>query len=282
MATTAPGSSTDNTASSRRQRVQAGIATIGSALQKINLPRLIMEMEKDQELADSLEVVNQEVAEERERQRIRQEALALCQAEIRSHLEDFLVRHPQASYDEWILDLHPENVSEGNFFSDMREVDLRFYVVDSDHRLMWNERVPDRHVPARTYKLAIGQEAPVDLLDDDFGATSTASVDQHQSSRNVHTESSSVSGQPPVASPTFAILPPSPVSAAPTAPASSIGSQPQSASTSNSSDSWNAPTFAVLPPPRSSFKSNSSNIGNPPHSNTSTNPPVADLLGGDW
>lgn len=64
-----------------KQRVKAGLATIGSALQKINLSKLIDDMEQDQELAYKLEDINKETDEEVERKRIVQEALARCQAE---------------------------------------------------------------------------------------------------------------------------------------------------------------------------------------------------------
>jgi hypothetical protein len=83
--------------------------------------------------------------------------LAKCKAEIEDHLSSFLFLHPYGSYEEWIQDLHPENVDRG-------KLDLRFYVADSDHRLLWNERVPDRQVPARTYKLQPGEIEAVDLL----------------------------------------------------------------------------------------------------------------------
>jgi hypothetical protein len=41
-----------HTVATRQERVRAGLATIGSALQKINLVKLIDDMEHDQVLAD--------------------------------------------------------------------------------------------------------------------------------------------------------------------------------------------------------------------------------------
>lgn len=155
-----------------KAKAKAGLATIGNALDKLNLPARIMEMEHDQEVADNLEVFNKEIKEEAERKRLVQEALARCKAEMEEHLSTFLFLNPEASYEEWIQDLHPENVSDGKLLQDFKDVDIRFYVVDSDHRLLWNERVkdPDRQVPARTYKAAHGLQpgdAPLDLLNND-------------------------------------------------------------------------------------------------------------------
>ena len=148
----------------RRERVKKGLVTIGNALQKLNLAKRIGEMEKDQELADDLEVINQETAEEAERKKIVQEAVAKCQAEIEEHIQSFLFLNPEATYEEWINDLHPENVADGSLLPGFKEVDLRFYVEDSDHRILWNERVPDRQVPARTYQVPEGELETVDLL----------------------------------------------------------------------------------------------------------------------
>eukprot|EP00977_Amphora_coffeiformis_P030398 scaffold46716_cov99-Amphora_coffeaeformis.AAC.1 len=86
---------------------------------------------------------------------------------MEDHLSTFLFLNPQATYDQWIQELHPENARDGNLLPDFKDVDFRFYVADSDHRLMWNQRAPpDRQVTARTYKAA--SEAPADLLNDIF------------------------------------------------------------------------------------------------------------------
>ena len=62
----------------------------------------------------------------------------------RRHLEDYLTNHPAATYEEWIADLHPENVMteethgvEGKKIA----IDHRYYVEDSDHRILWNEMI---------------------------------------------------------------------------------------------------------------------------------------------
>mmetsp|Transcript_19303 Transcript_19303/g.28561 ORF Transcript_19303/g.28561 Transcript_19303/m.28561 type:complete len:112 (+) Transcript_19303:377-712(+) len=53
----------------------------------------------------------------------------------RQHLDDFIKKKNQATYEEWISDLHPDNVQESG------GIDHRFYVHDSDHRHMWNKMV---------------------------------------------------------------------------------------------------------------------------------------------
>ena len=84
-------------------------------------------------------------------QRICLEATMACLWNIIEHLFDFLEQnncnehtndaydksicrcsHPQ--YKDWIRELHPENVNG-------KVVDHRFYVQESDHRMVWNEHM---------------------------------------------------------------------------------------------------------------------------------------------
>ena len=67
----------------------------------------------------------------------------------RRHLEEFLITHPESTYEQWIAALHPENVEEGSAM-----IDHRFYVEDSDHRILWNEKIEGERefVPARSLK----------------------------------------------------------------------------------------------------------------------------------
>lgn len=149
---------------SRKARLKARLVQVGNTMQKLNLAKLIDDMEHDQELADQLEEINLDIHEEAERKDLVREAISACQAEIESHLEAFLEAHPDATYENWIQDLHPDNVVEGKLLPDFVEVDHRFYVEESDHRLLWNERAPlDRTVPPRTYQL--NEEGNIDLLD---------------------------------------------------------------------------------------------------------------------
>jgi hypothetical protein len=156
-----------------RQRLRAGLSKVGTTLQKLNLAKLIDDMEHDQELADRLEVINRDILEERDRKDLVREAHDRCRAEIEQHLDEYLTGHPTATYEDWIQDLHPDNVSDGTLFADMKQVDMRFYVIDSDHRIMWNQAVgDDRQVTSRTYHppepagdTRQQPAAPVDFLD---------------------------------------------------------------------------------------------------------------------
>lgn len=153
----------------RRQRLQAQVKKVGVTLQKFNLAKLIDDMEHDQEFADRLEVVNTDLQEEAQRKDLVREAYAKCHAEIQSHLTDFLDQQPDATYEDWIQDLHPDNVSDGTLLSDLKQIDFRFYVEDSDHRVMWNEAVPDdrKKIAPRTFQVpADNSSGPyVDLLE---------------------------------------------------------------------------------------------------------------------
>ena len=150
--------------STRRQRFTKKLQKVGQTVQKFNIVKLIGDMERDQELADQLEDVNIDAAEEIRRKDMVREAVAKCQHEIEKHLQSFLLAHPQSTYEEWIQDLHPENVQHGKILEDLWVIDARFYVESSDHRRLWNETVPEKHVAARSYKPS--GSTSVDLLDD--------------------------------------------------------------------------------------------------------------------
>ena len=122
---------------------QAGkvLNRLGNQLNKLNLGKLIDKMEQDQGLADSLEKLNERMKEEVERQEIRREAEELTIKVITDHLGEFLTEHPQGTYEEWIQDLHPENANMGQLLSDIQQIDERFYVMESDHRRLWNEAI---------------------------------------------------------------------------------------------------------------------------------------------
>ena len=129
---------------------QAGkvLNRLGNQLNKLNLGKLIDKMEQDQGLADSLEQLNSRMKEEVERQEIRREAEELGIKVITDHLGEFLTDHPMGSYEEWIQDLHPENANQGQLLSDIQQIDERFYVMESDHRRLWNEAVEKQQAEA--------------------------------------------------------------------------------------------------------------------------------------
>ena len=160
---------------------------LADRLQKINLnlPALIDQMEKDQEVADQLDTINRENAEETERREMVREAERQSLEIMYEHLEEFLRENPRASYESWIAALHPDNVVEGKLLegvSGSTEIDHRFFVAESDHRKLWNESISERndadrrnYVQSRTNKLAdahagesgAGQAVVRDLLDSD-------------------------------------------------------------------------------------------------------------------
>jgi hypothetical protein len=113
-------------------------ALVFAVLQKVNLARLIDEMEKQQEIAYTLEHINDENMEEIKRKALVKEAKDECTRLLKEHLDGFLINNPDAVYEDWIRHLHPDNA----YYEDER-IDHRFYVEDSDHRRMWNQKMED-------------------------------------------------------------------------------------------------------------------------------------------
>ena len=115
-------------------KLKKQLSSIGNALQKINLAKLIDDLERAQELADHLEHINNELNEEAERKELCREAQAACLETIINHLTEFLERRPDAVYEDWIAELHPDNLD----LEKGGDIDHRFYVKESDHRIIWN------------------------------------------------------------------------------------------------------------------------------------------------
>jgi len=112
------------------------------------------------EFADHLEFINKEIVEGQQHRGIVRESLLECMKVIVDHLEAFLIEQPDAahSYEEWIACLHPDNAD----YADHR-IDHRFYVQDSDHRLLWNEYMQeldriDRVVESRSVEPSYGKK----------------------------------------------------------------------------------------------------------------------------
>ena len=143
-----------------------------------------------EDLSNQLHQLNERMREEAERRDVIRESEALCRKEIKHHLETFLktksTEYP--TYEQWIEDLHPENAHDPMLLQEMdKEIDLRFYVKESDHLQLWNESVSDplRQVKPRTRmwkdasKTQLQQQqqqqqsAPIDLLSSDFQNTAT-------------------------------------------------------------------------------------------------------------
>jgi len=68
------------------------------------------------------------------------EAIAACMRCILEHLSGFLKELPNSTYEQWILKLHPDNANDKHH-SNIAKIDHRFYVEESDHRLIWNENM---------------------------------------------------------------------------------------------------------------------------------------------
>lgn len=67
-------------------------------------------------------------------------------AEVERHLTAFLMRRPYASFEDWIQELHPENLHTDPRTGEVK-VDHRLYGKDGQHRRLWNLHVdPSRQV----------------------------------------------------------------------------------------------------------------------------------------
>mmetsp|Transcript_20314 Transcript_20314/g.29921 ORF Transcript_20314/g.29921 Transcript_20314/m.29921 type:complete len:135 (-) Transcript_20314:362-766(-) len=107
--------------------IKLPIKSVGKKLQKLNLFRLIGELEQ----------INEERIEECDRRSMVEEAVVACKKAIKEHLQDFMIENPDSSYEEWIRELHPDNAE----YVDSQVIDHRLYAPESDHRQMWNEYV---------------------------------------------------------------------------------------------------------------------------------------------
>jgi len=81
-----------------------------------------------------------ELEEEKESIAMRREAVAACMQTILQHLNGFLEELPDSTYEQWILKLHPDNANDQPH-SNVVKIDPRFYVDESDHRLIWNDNM---------------------------------------------------------------------------------------------------------------------------------------------
>jgi hypothetical protein len=120
---------------SPREKLRAGLQVAGSLVAKLNIGSWINELEESQVLADDLEELNAELIEEADNKIIVASVKAECLDDIKSHLDSFVADHAGSTYDEWIGDLHPDNVAADG------TVDSRFFATHSDHRLLWNEKM---------------------------------------------------------------------------------------------------------------------------------------------
>jgi len=110
--------------------------------EKLNAMNLDMEDAEAQREIDQRMRNLQEQQELEEMMRIKKEAEESCLVATKDHLLEFLRDHPDASYNEWIEDLHPENAHAGTLLEGLsKTIDHRFYVDESDHRRLWNDNL---------------------------------------------------------------------------------------------------------------------------------------------
>jgi hypothetical protein len=144
---------------------------------KTNITQLMDQQQEQPTLSRQLNSLNERMKEEAERRDVRKVSEEACLNTMRQHLHTFLIENPSAAYAQWIENLHPENTQDPQLFEEMdKQIDLRFYVVESDHRILWNEHVTDpvRQVQATSrvwkdqHKIQLVQQQhdsePVDLL----------------------------------------------------------------------------------------------------------------------
>ena len=86
-------------------------------------------------------------AEDKEIDRICREATEACLRAIITHLYTFIqdFDNCDALYEDWLHEVHPENC-------DGLAVDHRFYIEESDHRLIWNELMERRNQISRVVR----------------------------------------------------------------------------------------------------------------------------------
>lgn len=151
--------------SQRRLRLQKGWQTAKKAINKVNIAKWIDDLEKDQELADQLEQINEEHEAEAERRQLVVRVREECLDALRTHLVSFLQENPEGRYEEWIAEVHPDNVVN-------EQVDARFFVHDSDHRIMWNEH----HVNTEDHAFGFSQMVPPMSVEEKTKATAVTLV----------------------------------------------------------------------------------------------------------
>ena len=88
---------------------------------------------------------HEEEREMKEMLRMKQEAEDSCLRATTEHLLSFIQDHPDprnATYQQWIADLHPENAHDGTLLEGLgKTIDHRFFVEESDHRRIWNDNL---------------------------------------------------------------------------------------------------------------------------------------------
>mmetsp|Transcript_12833 Transcript_12833/g.18467 ORF Transcript_12833/g.18467 Transcript_12833/m.18467 type:complete len:191 (-) Transcript_12833:39-611(-) len=143
------------------ESIRKGLIQIGAKLDNIQIGINNKKNKKKNnnknnlESVTKIESINQEIVELQERKAIVRETEAACLETVLTHLREFTQIHPKSTYEEWISQLHPENVKDYKPTAETNTdccgidttttdpssliiIDHRFYVTESDHRRMWN------------------------------------------------------------------------------------------------------------------------------------------------
>ncbi|KAL9185819.1 hypothetical protein ACHAXT_003596 [Thalassiosira profunda] len=110
--------------------------------EKLNAMNIDAEEAEAQKEIEQYHIMQEEKRDLEEMMRIKREAEEICLNATKDHLLDFIRDNPDASYQTWIEELHPENAHDGTLLEGMgKTIDHRFFVEESDHRRLWNENL---------------------------------------------------------------------------------------------------------------------------------------------
>ncbi len=179
-------------------------SVVGNKLSNLKFSKFTEGVSNQGGFNDQLAMFNERMKEEAMRRDVRREAEEACLQTMRDHLSEFLQQHSDGTYEEWIFALHPENTQDASLLQDMeyKEVDLRFYVEESDHRQLWNETIndPHRQVAARTSMWGgtiLHEEQPtVDLLGAETPSKSQTATEDVFQQTNIVLDVSIANGVP--------------------------------------------------------------------------------------
>ena len=168
----------------QRRNIKQSFRKLGGAVnKKLNVAKWIDDLEHDQGLADQLDRVNKENADDQEGHDLCRQARDACVNNVREHLLEFLRDCPGATYEEWIGELHPDNVNPRlDGLTQMPMIDHRFYVADSDHRILWNEYLNDLNDP--TNMAPVRQYVEARRSDNNAGMNSNTRREDEEDSNN--------------------------------------------------------------------------------------------------
>ena len=110
--------------------------------EKLNAMNIDMEEDEARTEIEKYNRMQEEKRDLEEMMRLKQEAEERCLVETKDHLLNFITEYPDVKYNQWIEDLHPENAHDGTLLEGMgKTIDHRFFVEESDHRIMWNDNL---------------------------------------------------------------------------------------------------------------------------------------------